>query len=67
MVKSGGHKSTLIDEEWDEEVLDKMRLDYYARMRRSSLRLDVQDNMVFILPQSVHSPSHRTCWNVVEE
>ena len=67
MVKSDRHKSTLIDEEWDKEVLDKMRLDCYAHMWRSSLRLDVQDDMVFILPQSVHRPSHRTCWNFVEE
>ena len=67
MVKSGGHKSTLIDEEWDEEVLGKMRLDCYTHMQRSSLRLDIQDNTVFILPQSVHRPGHRMCWNIVEE
>ena len=67
MAKSDKHKSTLIDEEWDKEVLGKMRLDCYACMRRSSLRLDVQDDTVFILPQSVHGPSHRMCWNVAEE
>ena len=36
-------------------------LDYNAELRRSSLRLVVQDDIVFILSYNEHGP-----WNIVE-
>ena len=36
----------------------QMGLDYNTGLRRSSLRLDIQDNTVFILSQSEHGPGH---------
>ena len=43
-----------------------MGLDCYAHMQRSSLRLAVQDDTVFTLRQSVHGPSRRMYWNIME-
>ena len=60
------HKTTLTGEGWDEEALGKMGLDCYTHMQRSSLGLDVQDDMVFILSQSEHGPGHGMYWNVME-
>ena len=50
--------SALIDEGFEREM---MRLDCNAESRRSSLRLGVQSDAVFIMSYDAHGP-----WNIIE-
>ena len=59
-----GTSLTLIGEGLDKQ--ETMGLDYNTGLRRSSLRLDIQDDTVFILSLSEHGPSHGTYWKVME-
>ena len=54
IVKGSRHKITLIGKGLDNQVV--RRLDNNAGLRRSSLRLVVQDDTVFIMSYNAHGP-----------
>ena len=50
-----------VNKEENVTMISKRRLDHYAQMQRSSLRLVIQDDMVFIMSYYAHRPK-----NVIE-